>query len=461
MKEIAKILVFLLLITSIWSITSCKKDIVYSKENLEFSLDTLLFDTVFTTVGSTTKNFKIYNPSNRTVLIENIDLMGGEDSKFRINVDGVSGIGFENIELEGGDSLFCFVEVTLDVNNGTNPLIILDSIRFRTNGQEQFRHLAVWGQDAYFHVNEIVQGNWQNDKPHVIYGIAAVGFPGLDSNLTLNIPAGTEIYLHNRSDLWVYKSTLNIQGELGNEVTFQGDRLEPFYDDKPGQWGRIILVESNPSTIDYAIIRNGTIGVQVEKPGNSGNNLTMTNTIIDNMNLFSFLINEGGSAVVENSLILGAGITSFYVRGGGAFDVRHTTIANFWTGSRSDPGFIVQNWFEDGENTVVSPVIGAVHNSVIWGNRTNEFILDTLDHPTIDFNFNHCVIRNEDTFTESIFNEVIWNDEPNFIDPFEREYGFILPSSLHQNGDPAFTIPLDIKGNTRLNPPSIGAIEIE
>lgn len=444
---------------------SCKKDIIYSNQNLEFSSDTLLFDTVFTTLGSTTKNFRVRNPSSQTVLIENIELMG-EDSKFRINVDGESGTSFENIEIPGGDSIYIFVEVTLEVNNDNNPLVIMDSVKFRTNGKDQYMQLAVWGQDAYFHVNEIVQGNWLNDKPHVIYGLAAVGFPGIDSNLTLNIPAGTEIYLHNRSDLWVYKSTLNIQGELGNEVTFQGDRLEPFYDDKPGQWGRIILVESEPSTIDYAIIRNGTIGVQVEKSGANGNNLLMTNTIINNMNLFGLLINEGGEAGVENCVIADAGITSFYVRGGGAFYVNHSTIANYWTGSRSDPSFIIQNWFDTEQNgnevTVVDAVSGVVRNSVIWGNRTNEFILDTLEHPNINFNFDHCVIRNEDVFTTSFFNNVIWNDEPNFVDPFEeKDYNFLLPSSLHQSGNVSFSIPLDIENKTRLNPPSIGAYELE
>lgn len=55
---------------------SCKKNLITSKGNLEFSVDTLVFDTIFTTVGSTTQQFKIYNEENKTVRIDEIELMG-------------------------------------------------------------------------------------------------------------------------------------------------------------------------------------------------------------------------------------------------------------------------------------------------------------------------------------------------------------------------------------------------
>ena len=63
----------------------------FSKENLTFSVDTIVFDTVFTTVGSTTKQFKIYNPSSKSIQIDEIELMGGDQSPFRLNVDGEKG----------------------------------------------------------------------------------------------------------------------------------------------------------------------------------------------------------------------------------------------------------------------------------------------------------------------------------------------------------------------------------
>src|SRR5690554_3728431 len=79
-------------------LSGCKKDFLFSKENLSFSVDTVLFDTVFTTVGSTTKRFKIYNTSNRPVKIDHVILEGGQSSPYRVNLDGVSGVKFRSEE---------------------------------------------------------------------------------------------------------------------------------------------------------------------------------------------------------------------------------------------------------------------------------------------------------------------------------------------------------------------------
>ena len=139
---------------------SCGKNNSFSKKHLSFSLDTLVFDTVFTTIGSTTQQFKIYNNENKTLIIEEIELMGGSNSFFRMNVDGISQNIIKDTKILGNDSLFAFIEVTLTTNGQTLPLIIEDSIRFRTNGVDQYVKLAVWGQDAYFHYKDLNEGTW-------------------------------------------------------------------------------------------------------------------------------------------------------------------------------------------------------------------------------------------------------------------------------------------------------------
>mgnify|MGYP003861679953 FL=1 len=248
----------LLLGLSFWgSLSSCNKQVILSKAHLEFSTDTLVFDTVFTTVGSTTKALKIYNNDQKSLKIDAIELMGGAQSVFRLNIDGVPTDLQEDLILEAQDSLFIFVEVTLNSNGGNQPLIIEDSIRFRTNGKDQFVRLAAWGQDAYFHytnfqanIFDLNEGVWPNDKPHVIYGAAIV-----DSSKTLTIPAGTKVHLHKNAILYVYKGALQIEGELGNEVVFQGDRLEQDYQDVSGQYYGIYFHEALPSSINYAILK--------------------------------------------------------------------------------------------------------------------------------------------------------------------------------------------------------------
>ena len=124
MVKLISILFFIVAVSL--SMVSCKKNNLLSKKNLSFSVDTLVFDTVFTTIGSTTKQFKIYNNESKTVQIDEIELVGGESSPFRMNVDGLMGTKMTNIKLEGKDSLFVFVEVTLDINSQSLPLIIED-----------------------------------------------------------------------------------------------------------------------------------------------------------------------------------------------------------------------------------------------------------------------------------------------------------------------------------------------
>ena len=211
MRKILYFLPFILLAWAASYLSSCKKDIVFSKGNLSFSTDTVLFDTLFTTVGSTTKRLKIYNTSNQSVKVEKVVLVGGESSPFRINLDGVSGTEFTDFIIPADDSLFMFVEATLGENSQDYPLIIEDIIEFETNGKIQNVQLAAWGQDAYFHYKDVVLGTWPNDKPHVIYDYTLV-----QEGEELIIQAGTKIHLHKGALLYIDKGSLKVNGTFDN-----------------------------------------------------------------------------------------------------------------------------------------------------------------------------------------------------------------------------------------------------
>lgn len=81
--RLSPVLLFIGILLTVLSInTSCKKTVLFSKGNLEFSRDTVVFDTVFTTIGSTTQQLKIYNRESNTVVINEVELMGGSSSPF-------------------------------------------------------------------------------------------------------------------------------------------------------------------------------------------------------------------------------------------------------------------------------------------------------------------------------------------------------------------------------------------
>lgn len=451
---------------------SCKKPLLTSKGNLGFSVDTLVFDTIFTTIGSTTQQFKIYNKENRTVTIEEIELMGGENSPFRMNIDGLMGTNLADIELGGNDSLYAFVEVTLTINGQTLPLVVEDSIRFRTNGKDQYVKLAVWGQDMYYHYSnfqagilDLEEGTWANDKPHVIYGAAIV-----DSSKTLNIPAGTDIYLHKNAILYNYKGTLNINGSLGQEVTFQGDRLESIYDDVSGQYYGIYFHEAKPSVINYAIIKNGTSGVHLysREPSSSAYTLTITNTIIENNARYGVFIYSGAKVKAENCVIAKNGNHALLVLEGGDFNFNHCNLLGYSSSGSGTPAIGISNYYNDyanGVTNVGSINEGKIYNSVVYGNETSEIVFDTLSDAAIVLNFDirNCVIKRETAATESYYSTIFWNNAPLFNDVSSDDYLFPSTSPLNNNGDPTLSSPpvlFDIKGIARsISTPDLGAYE--
>ena len=457
MVKLISILFFIVAVSL--SMVSCKKNNLLSKKNLSFSVDTLVFDTVFTTIGSTTKQFKIYNKESKTVQIDEIELVGGESSPFRMNVDGLMGTKMTNIKLEGKDSLFVFVEVTLDINSQSLPLIIEDSIRFRTNGKDQYVKLAVWGQDAYFHYKDLNEGTWPNDKPHVIYGYAAV-----DSAKTLNIQAGTQVHLHKNAIFYVYKSTLNVQGTIDNEVVFQGDRLEQDYQDISGQYYGIYFQEARPSTIDYAIIKNGTSGVHLfsEDPTNSSYTLTMTNTIIQNQARYGVFIYSGAKVKAENCIISKNGTHALLVLEGGDFNFNHCDLLGY--GASPNPAVGISNFFtnyQTATTNVGSINEGVLYNCVVSGSLATEMAIDTIQLAgvTLNFDFKNCLIKSETIQTDSFYQSIIWNNNPLFTDPSIYDFSFLVNSPLNGNGF-ATSVITDVFGNPRNNPPDIGAIEL-
>ena len=99
------------LVVFVLVISSCRKEkiITDGSANIELSTDTILFDTVFTTIGSSTKYFKIKNPHNQTIEISKIYLSGANAKMFRLNIDGSSGNSFSSILIKRKGRLFWFV----------------------------------------------------------------------------------------------------------------------------------------------------------------------------------------------------------------------------------------------------------------------------------------------------------------------------------------------------------------
>ena len=456
----------------------CRKDEKFNDDpsfRLGFSTDTIYFDTVFTTVGSITLQARVFNNSNDYINISSIFIGGGNNSNFRINVNGLEGVSFSNIEIGPKDSIFIFAEVTVDPNNCNNPVVIEDSINFVINGNHQKILLVACGQDAYFHFPDhpetaylpaysLVSGVWNSDKPHVVYGYAVV-----DEDSVLTISAGTKVYMHNNAVLWIYDGgTLQVYGAKDNEVTFQGDRLDDYYKDLPGMWGKIWLsAGSKNNIIDYAIIKNGRIGIHVDTLGASVNpTLTMTNTIIDNMTTACFVA-QGSYVKAVNCVFGNAGYFSLLLNIGGNYDFRHCTIGNYWShGTRSASAVVINNYYEDIYGTIqIRDLTNAYFgNCIIYGANNDELLLDKYVSAGIfNFHFDHCLLKTGLSVSGTGFTDCIRNANPAFADT--TIFNIKTGSAAIDAGDASVTgtIMYDILGNPRIAgaAPDMGAYELQ
>ncbi|MBP9579379.1 MAG: hypothetical protein KBE39_07550, partial [Parabacteroides sp.] len=201
-----------------------------SNYTLRFSSDTLSFDTIFSTVGSTTKQFMVYNNFDKPLNIQSIELTGGEKTGFRINVDGLKGTTFENVEVRAKDSMFVFVEVTVNPNGADQPLLIEDSVIFTTNGVRQAVKLQAYGQDVVlckggtiFNSDTLLSAK----RPYLVYDSLVIS-----QNATVTVEKGARFYLHDKATILVH-GTLIAQGKQSAPILFRGDRLDNLLNNLP------------------------------------------------------------------------------------------------------------------------------------------------------------------------------------------------------------------------------------
>lgn len=462
------------LVLVVFLIAGCKKDPFFDPSSFElaFSTDTLFFDTVFTARGSATYNFKVYNNSRSTIKLSNVRLGKGDSSPFYLNIDGISGKSASGIEIAPRDSVFIFAQVTIDPLNANSPLVVTDSVIFEVFGKEQHVDLVAWGQDAHYFFPDqstpglppysIVAGlnqnvTWPNDKPYVIYGYAVI-----DSAGSLTIEEGARIHFHKNSGMWVYKGgSIKVNGTKDNPVTFQGDRLEPEYKEEPGQWDRILINDGSLNNeINYAVIKNAFIGLQVEvlPPTIIPSHLKVNNTIIKNMSSAGMLTRFYDQITGYNNLIYNCGQYAMAFTLGGKYNFTHTTIANFWNiQTRKTPSLFLNNYNE----IQTLPLDFTMTNSIIYGDQENELAVDIVG--AADYRFENCLIKSSQDLSDvTHYLQILKNDDPLFEDRTKQNYKLSSGSTAIDAGNPVYTtgIQFDLAGSSRVvGVPDLGAYE--
>jgi hypothetical protein len=444
---------------------SCDKITPADNQKLLFSDDTVLFDTVFTTIGSTTRELRIKNPNNRTVNIEHLYLAGGSASKFRLNIDGEPLSEKRNVEIEAGDSIFIFIDVIIDPLEKNAPVAVTDSIIFLVKDQIQKVHLLAWGQDIFLINNKLIgTETWQKGKPYLIIGNVTI-----DTLETLTIEEGTRIYFHRNGSMTV-AGNLVVNGTINLPVLFAGDRLEEMYEDIPGQWKGISLLNiSKGNTINHAIIRNTVFGIQIGESGIS--------TEFPVLKIFSSVIMHstvsGLSSLISNieaanCVISHCGSYCIYLAAGGEYSFTHCTLFNHWEyGLRLTPALYVSEKPEK-QGSGTSQMNLHFHNSVIYGDNISEMkIIPLGKNLTGNYYFDYCLLKldtlNSIFWEKDEFPKTLINRDPHFIDFNSWDLRPDTLSPLLNNGNTVYSAeyPFDIRGVSRTTDyaPDIGAFE--
>ena len=454
----------LLTISFVILLFSCRKDsfITSPDARVTISADTLKYDTVFATAGSTYRTFKIINENNQKLLLSSLQLMGGTSSVFRMNVDGIAGTQFNNVEINANDSLYVFVQVNVNPSAANLPFVIRDSIQVSYNGKNRSVQLEAWGQNANFLRDKVVSTNeiWNNNLPYVILGSLTI-----NANQTLTINKGCRIYLHADAPI-VVNGTLQVNGQndTADRVYFTGDRLDEPYKDFPASWpGIFFQAGSRDNVLNYAVIKNAFQAIGVTDPSPNANpKLILNECVIDN-NYDAGIVAVNSSIRARNCLISNCGKNLFLVKGGD-YQFTHctvVTIANRYV-DHKDPVLTLTNF----ANNSTANLDATFRNCIFWGQNglvDDEVLVLKSGNTVFNVNFDHNLWKVQTAPAGVTANQIINNQTPQFdsINTSRNYFDFRLKStSPAVNKGTSTSVTTDLDGNTRaVGLPDLGCFE--
>jgi len=506
-KQLTILFKTMLSLIAIVSLASCRDDFEPERStgNLEFSRDTVYLDTVFSNIGSSTYTLKVFNRSDAFIHIPQVGLAKGENSAYRLNIDGRAGKVFNEIEILPRDSIFIFIETTVD-SQDNNQLIYTDQLIFDSKPYTQQVELVTLVQDAVFlfprknddgiketlqigiddggepiriegFVLEDEQLRFTNEKPYVIYGYA-----GIADGKTLILDAGARLHFHENSGIIVgsggrieANGSLSPNETLENEIILEGDRLKPEYSEVPGQWGTIWFTPGSTAKMNYITIKNSNLGILADgATGNPEADIQLTNTQIYNSALVG-LYGITGSIDGKNLVIGNSGISNLWIRLGGSYSFTHSTFANYWNQSfRNTPAVQIDNFLETEDALLTSDLSKADFvNCIIYGNKAEELGLRSVDGIAYNFSFSNSLIRFDDRFGEfsalpnydftdtAKYQTIKISEDPDFENTANNRYRIGLNSAARELGNAAGAaqVPQDITGTERNNNPDAGAYQ--
>ncbi len=463
-----RLLLLLMVVLPGLGAVSCIDDSISTSPHdlLSFSRDTVNFDTVFTDLTTPTARLVVRNRAKKGLNISSIKFKR-TDTRFRLNVDGVSGNEFHNVEIRGRDSIYVFIECMIPETEGNTPRLEADDLEFVTNGVTQTVRVEAYGQNVTRLRNVRVSGDMRltADRPYVIFDSLTV-----ERGAVLRIDPGVQMLFHDGASL-VVEGRIEALGEAGKLINMRGDRLDNVlpdvgYDILAGQWrGVRIAACSFDNRLEFVDMRSTVRGLELDSCGDlSRQKLTLRNSWLHNsqgnvltsryakVDAFGCCFSEAAESVVR----LEAGVHEFL----------QCTFANYYLFSSIGGAMIwLEGVSEDDNNPDFVPMKARFLNSIVYG-LGDTVNIGELTGTQVFFKYVSFGVKgdNDDNFVACL-----WDTDPMFLtrrDDYYFNYRLQEDSPVAAAGNPDFVTPavaVDMYGVSRLGHgnPSLGAFQVD
>lgn len=445
-------------------LSSCIEDGISTNSNDQpsFSTDTLDMGPIFTEAGTPTHSFTVYNRHDKIINISEIKLRDDADGMFRLNVDGVSGKDFRNVEIRPNDSIYVFVEATLAANGSNAPVVVERHLDFVTQGITSTVVITAQGQDVERKHGEVIDRDTRfvADKPYQIYDSLVV-----KEGATLTLDPGVTLYFHNNATMRV-EGRLVCNGTAEQMINFTGDRIDNVVNDLPfelmaGQWAGVEFTStSRDNYLSHTSIRNTMWGVFVDSVGSHENPaLTLINCQLRNSQEYALAaIHSDIKAVGCEIADAAAGV--MFLRGGN-HTFNHCTFANYYLFSALGGAAIQFDHInlDSDDNSGLPYMVADFTNSIIYGNGTE---LSHGDLTGTAITLRYCLLKSEGSDDDN-FICCIWGEDPLYYtvrNEYIFDYRLKDESPAIGAAYPEYTLPeaqCDRYGLPRGSQPDLGA----
>lgn len=432
---------------------------------LTFSRDTVDFDTVFTDLGTPTARLIVSNKAKKGVNISSIRFRN-PDTRFRLNVDGVSGSEFHDVEIRGRDSIYVFIECFIPETQGASPGLVADELEFVTNGVTQQVRVEAYGQNVTRLRNVRVESDMRltAERPYVIFDSLTV-----EKGVTLTIEPGTQMLFHDGASL-VVEGRLDARGTAERKIDMRGDRLDNVlpdvgYDILAGQWrGVRIDAGSFDNRMEYVDMRSTVSGLRIDSCADlSRHKLTLLNSWLHNSQ--GTVLSSKYARVDAYGCCFSEAAESVVSLTGGEHEFLQCTIANnyLFSAIRGPLLWLGHVLPEHADENALPLMKASFSNSIIYGLADD---INEGDLTGSEVFFRYVSLKAEGSDDDN-FIHCLWDTDPMFL-TIRPEYYFNYrladDSPVKSAGDASLVTPLvvrDMDGVDRLRDgaPSLGAYQ--